>query len=216
MPKTTAMESSARSSVQARRTVRQRTDWPLVFVLLGAATYLYLNLFALPNTPFLLSGDQVYFWMDAQRMLHGERIYLDFFQFTPPGTDLLYAALFKLFGPRVWVTNAAVLALGVARSPTGKVLSVEQVDGLSPPGGVGSRKRWCAMPFPCQASALFIGRFATQGLAIELGGEMEVVGATFPLGRDRELDRTVVEDDVSDRPRAAGAADIRADQGAIS
>jgi Dolichyl-phosphate-mannose-protein mannosyltransferase len=114
MPKTTAMESSARSSVQARRTVRQRTDWPLVFVLLGAATYLYLNLFALPNTPFLLSGDQVYFWMDAQRMLHGERIYLDFFQFTPPGTDLLYAALFKLFGPRVWVTNAAVLALGVA------------------------------------------------------------------------------------------------------
>jgi hypothetical protein len=114
MPKTTAMESSARSSGQARRTALQRTDWPLVFVLLGAATYLYLNLFALPNTPFLLSGDQVYFWMNAQRILHGERIYIDFLQFTPPGTDLLYFVLFKLFGFHIWVTNAAVLALGVA------------------------------------------------------------------------------------------------------
>lgn len=114
MPKTTAMESSARSGVQARRIVRQRTAWPLSFVLLGAATYLYLNLFALPNTPFLLSGDQVFFWMNAQRMLHGERIYIDFLQFTPPGTDLLYFVLFKLFGFHIWVTNAAVLALGVA------------------------------------------------------------------------------------------------------
>lgn len=114
MPKTTAMGSPAQSGIQSLRTARQRTDWSVAFVLLGAATYLYLNLFSLSNTPFLLGGDQVYFWMGGQRMLHGERIYLDFFQFTPPGTDLLYFALFKLFGFHVWVTNAAVLALGVA------------------------------------------------------------------------------------------------------
>jgi hypothetical protein len=52
--------------------------------------------------------------MDAQRLLHGEQIYRDFFQFTPPGTDLVYAALFKLFGLRIWVTNATVLLLGVS------------------------------------------------------------------------------------------------------
>jgi hypothetical protein len=58
----------------------------------------------------------VYFWMNGQRMLHGETIYKDFFQFTPPGTSLVFFALFKLFGPRIWVTNAVVLVLGVALS----------------------------------------------------------------------------------------------------
>jgi hypothetical protein len=83
-------------------------------VLLGAAVYLYLNLFVLPHTPILLGGDQVFFWLDGQRLLYGQRIYQDFLQFTPPGTDLVYFALFKLFGFRIWVTNALVLALGVA------------------------------------------------------------------------------------------------------
>ena len=85
-----------------------------MLVLLGAAAYLYLNLFALPHTPVLLGGDQVFFWLDAERMLYGQRIYQDFLQFTPPGTDYFYLALFNLFGFRIWVTNAAVLALGVA------------------------------------------------------------------------------------------------------
>ncbi len=47
-------------------------------------------------------------------MLHGELPYRDFFQFTPPGTDLVYFFLFKVFGPHIWVTNVMVLALGVA------------------------------------------------------------------------------------------------------
>jgi hypothetical protein len=51
--------------------------------------------------------------MNARRMLQGERIYVDFFQFTPPGTDLLYLGWFRLFGPHIWVTNAVVLVLGV-------------------------------------------------------------------------------------------------------
>jgi hypothetical protein len=86
----------------------------LLFVLAVAAAYLYANLFVLPNTPFLLSGDQVYFWTDAQRMLFGEMPFKDFFQFTPPGTDVFYVALFKWLGPRIWVTNMVVLALGIA------------------------------------------------------------------------------------------------------
>jgi hypothetical protein len=83
-------------------------------LLLIAAAYLYLNLFALPNAPFLLGGDQAYFWMDGQRMLYGDKPYRDFFQFTPPGTDLFYLVMFKLFGPYIWVTNMSVLVLGVA------------------------------------------------------------------------------------------------------
>jgi hypothetical protein len=92
----------------------RRATMALGVALVFAAVYLYLNLFVLPATPILLSGDQTYFWMDAQRMMFGELPYRDFFQFTPPGTDVVYLELFKLFGPRVWVTNALVLALGVA------------------------------------------------------------------------------------------------------
>ena len=84
-------------------------------MLLGTvAGFLYLNLFALPNIPFLQSGDQIYFWVFAQRMSHGELAYRDFFQFTPPGTDLLYLLLLKIFGARIWLPNATDVALGVA------------------------------------------------------------------------------------------------------
>jgi hypothetical protein len=95
-----------------------RKPQPAVFnnarVLFGIASFLYFNLFVFGDVPVLQGDDQVFFWMDAQRMLHGERPYVDFFQYTPPGTDLLFLAVFKLFGPRIWVLNAAVLALGTA------------------------------------------------------------------------------------------------------
>jgi hypothetical protein len=82
-------------------------------LLLACFIFLYANLFADPETPFLLGGDQVFHWTEAQRLLHGEQVYRDFFEFTPPGADLIYLSVFKLFGPRVWTTNLVVLALGV-------------------------------------------------------------------------------------------------------
>jgi 4-amino-4-deoxy-L-arabinose transferase-like glycosyltransferase len=88
----------------------------MVLLAVAIAVDLYLSLFLFPATPILLRDDQVYFWMNAQRMLHGERVYQDFFQFTPPGTDLVYFTVFKIFGPHIWVTNAMVLVLGVAVS----------------------------------------------------------------------------------------------------
>jgi hypothetical protein len=96
--------------------LRHRFDGYTLALLFASAAYLYANLFAAPSIPFLLSGDQVYFWMNALRMLCGERIYQDFFQFTPPGTNLIYLGAFKLFAPHIWVTNAVVLALGVSLS----------------------------------------------------------------------------------------------------
>jgi hypothetical protein len=87
--------------------------WQPILLLLGAAVYLYGNFFFSLRTPFLIGGDQVFFWMYAQRMFYGAHVYRDFFQFTPPGTDLLYLALFNLFGPRIWVLNAVAFALGI-------------------------------------------------------------------------------------------------------
>lgn len=83
-------------------------------VLLGSGIFLCLNLFSLSGTPFLLGGDEQVFWMNAQRLLHGELIYRDFFEFTPPGTDLVYLSAFGLLGSRIWVPNVVVLVLGIA------------------------------------------------------------------------------------------------------
>jgi hypothetical protein len=91
---------------------RGATTWGLVLAAVGG--YLCLRTFVSPATPVLLGGDQSFFWMYGERMLRGERVYRDFFQFTPPGADLVFLAVFSLFGPRIWVTNAVVVGLGVA------------------------------------------------------------------------------------------------------
>jgi hypothetical protein len=105
------IEAKRQKVLECRRPHR---PWFVFLMLLGIAGYLYLNLFLVANVPILLSGDQVFFWMNGQRMLHGEQPYRDFFQFTPPGADVFYFFLFKLVGPRIWALNAAVLLLGVA------------------------------------------------------------------------------------------------------
>jgi len=86
---------------------------PRLALVAGSFLYLYANLFALPGTPFLLGGDQALFWTNAQRLLHGELIYRDFLEFTPPGTDLIYFGAFRMLGPWIGVPNIVVLLLGV-------------------------------------------------------------------------------------------------------
>jgi hypothetical protein len=107
--------SKAQGKLPCHASMKRLHDNALVLLMLaGAGAYLYFNLFIFPGTPVLLSGDQVFFWMFGQRMLGGELPYVDFFQITPPGTDLVYFSAFKAFGLRVWVTNAVVLVLGLA------------------------------------------------------------------------------------------------------
>lgn len=91
-----------------------RRYWIELVLLICVPLYLYANLFVFPNVPFLIEGDQTFFWQYALRMLHGEQPYRDFLQFTPPGLDILYFFAFKLFGTYIWVMNAASLILGTA------------------------------------------------------------------------------------------------------
>jgi Dolichyl-phosphate-mannose-protein mannosyltransferase len=101
------------NGLKRNRDLSQKRDCSQPLLLIFAPLYLYLNLFTLANFPFSLEGDQNFFCAYALRMLHGEQAYRDFFQFTPPGTDLFYLTLFRLFGPRIWVMNFAVLLVGV-------------------------------------------------------------------------------------------------------
>src|SRR5246127_3295803 len=55
-------------------------SWSDLWVLVGSSIYLYLSLFTLRGTPFLLSGDQVFYWMDAEHMMAGGRVCPDLFK----------------------------------------------------------------------------------------------------------------------------------------
>jgi hypothetical protein len=67
--------------------------------------------FVLPHTPVLFWGDAPGFATRGARILNGEMPYRDFFEFLTPGTDLVYAALFRCFGILPWLPNLAMAFL---------------------------------------------------------------------------------------------------------
>ena len=83
----------------------------LAFILL----FLYLQLFILPATPIYVENDQVLPISNAMRLLDGEVMYRDFFHFAPPGADLYYAAVFSIFGAKVWVVNVTIFLLAACQ-----------------------------------------------------------------------------------------------------
>ncbi|MBB5065420.1 hypothetical protein [Granulicella mallensis] len=88
---------------------------PLLLVsFAGALLFLYLRTFLLPGTPYLAQGDQILFFARAVRVAHGQVLYRDFFELVTPGTDLLYAAAFRVFGIHAWVMQAWTIVLGLA------------------------------------------------------------------------------------------------------
>jgi len=72
-------------------------DIVLIFLVI---VLLYLFLFKLPGYPFYYENDQLIFLENADRMLNGEVIYRDFFQFTFPGCQVIYYLLFLVFGAK--------------------------------------------------------------------------------------------------------------------
>ena len=102
----------AKTPARLQKLAAGRALWIPTATLVCA--YLYLQTFILPHLPILQRDDQITFVVNAARMLRGEMIYKDFYQYTPPGTDLIYLALFKVFGVRAWVASAVVFLLGIA------------------------------------------------------------------------------------------------------
>lgn len=103
----------------ARNTLRHAEEPSpalLIYAGLGIASALfyYMHLFRFPATPLWQSWDETIFLEHAVRMLRGEVLYRDLFQFNLPGTEYLYYFLFRLFGIRLWIAPLALLANGVA------------------------------------------------------------------------------------------------------
>ena len=83
-----------------------------VVLLLLVILFLYFLLFKFPFYPFFMEADQLIFLYNADRMMHGEQMYLDFFQFTFPGGQVLYCLLFFIFGIKFWVLGFATIFMG--------------------------------------------------------------------------------------------------------
>lgn len=80
-----------------------------------AFVFIYTQLFQFPFTPFYFEGDHIIMTSNAMRMMGGEVIYRDFFHLASPGAEVVYAALFSVFGVKVWVLNFVILLLGMAQ-----------------------------------------------------------------------------------------------------
>ncbi|WP_260734978.1 hypothetical protein [Tunturiibacter lichenicola] len=82
--------------------------------MFGALVFLYLRGFLLSGVPLVAVGDEDLFLGRAVHILHGSVMYRDFFELVTPGTDLFYAAVFRLFGVHAWVIQACGVAFGLA------------------------------------------------------------------------------------------------------
>ena len=96
----------------------------LLAVLLFAAIVAYLV--SLPRT--LGRADESFFLYEAKRIVDGDVIYRDFFQFVTPGAPYIMALLFWLFGTTIQTARVATAVLhastGVVMFATGRALSI--------------------------------------------------------------------------------------------
>src|SRR5258708_2881513 len=95
---------SVASTPHAKALAVSRVTWWLPLVALIAA----LSCAPFLRTVFSLS-DEGMLLLGAERMLHGDRLYADFFEFLPPGGFVLTATWFKLAG--VSLCSARLLAV---------------------------------------------------------------------------------------------------------
>ncbi len=101
------MTVSSRPPAMRRRSL-------LALLLVGAFAFLYLRTFLLPATPFVSLTDQLLFFSRAVRLVQGQVLYRDVFELVTPGTELVDAAVLRLFGMHSWLIQACTVAFGMA------------------------------------------------------------------------------------------------------
>ena len=102
-----------------------------VLFFAGAWAFLYLRTFLLPATPFAATDDQSLFFARAARIIQGQVPYRDFFEIVTPGTDLIYAAGFRLFGIHAWIMPIWIIAMGLAFSLVITYIAAKIIHGPS-------------------------------------------------------------------------------------
>ena len=91
----------------------------------------YFRTFIFPNVPLLPSGDQIGFAYAGSRIAAGQLPYRDYFQIVPPGTDLTYALLVKLFGLHTWTPHLVMAVLAALAAFLLTLISMRVLRGLA-------------------------------------------------------------------------------------
>ena len=111
---------------------RKSASWGTITLLSATAVFVYLQVFALPAIPLIdTGGDQPIYLFNAIRLLQGQVMYRDFFEFTAPGAETVYCALFKLLGVRAWVPEASLVLLGVCLAWLSLVIARKLLGGAA-------------------------------------------------------------------------------------
>lgn len=94
-----------RTSTKERHVYGRHLGW--VAAIVGSLTFAgcYLRNFVFPHVPIMLWTDQILYATNGLRIVAGQMPYRDYFEFLPPGTDLIYALLFRCFGVSLWIPN---------------------------------------------------------------------------------------------------------------
>jgi hypothetical protein len=90
---------------------RIRFRWIVAISVCFTIATCYLRDFVLPNVAIISWGDQTLFATDGARIVAGQMPYRDYFQLVTPGTDLVYAFLFRHFGLRLWIPDMVMVCL---------------------------------------------------------------------------------------------------------
>ncbi len=61
--------SSAKETSKSWLARQDAERWHDLWIVFGSGYYLWVSFFTFRGVPFLLGGDQVYFWLYAQRMI---------------------------------------------------------------------------------------------------------------------------------------------------
>jgi hypothetical protein len=98
--------------------------------LFSFATY-YFRSFIFPDVPLLPGGDQLGFAQAGTRMVAGQLPYRDYFRIVPPGTDLAYALLIRLFGLHTWIPHLVMATLAATAVLFVTFISVRVLRGFA-------------------------------------------------------------------------------------
>jgi hypothetical protein len=119
--------TALRSTFEFADNIKQHS---FLIVVVGAIGFLYLRTF-IRRTPLLMSGDGPIYFEHGLRILNGQLPFRDYFTYVMPGADLLYAAIFGLFGVHAWLAQAMVIALGASIAATLVWVSSQVLTGSS-------------------------------------------------------------------------------------
>jgi hypothetical protein len=107
----------------------RRNSYFRLFLAAAAFLFTYFLVFRLPFTPVYIEWDHLISVYESARLLHGDVMYRDFFEFTTPGASLFYAALFSVFGEKYYLLSLTIITLAVVSTLLTFELSLRTVTG---------------------------------------------------------------------------------------